>query len=73
MATLSSSESMPLYSWWWDSHFSPKNSKWLQENLTVNTARITQPVPHFSLNELSTIASTKEVNFPIKRLQFESI
>ncbi|CAN8311066.1 unnamed protein product [Cochlearia groenlandica] len=22
------------YSWWWDSHISPKNSKWLQENLT---------------------------------------
>lgn len=24
------------YSWWWDSHISPKNSKWLQENLTGN-------------------------------------
>ncbi|KAL0419866.1 UNVERIFIED_CONTAM: protein NETWORKED 1D [Sesamum radiatum] len=23
-----------MYSWWWDSHISPKNSKWLQENLT---------------------------------------
>lgn len=22
-----------MYSWWWDSHVSPKNSKWLQENL----------------------------------------
>ncbi|XP_015690734.2 protein NETWORKED 1D-like [Oryza brachyantha] len=22
------------YSWWWVSHISPKNSKWLQENLT---------------------------------------
>ncbi|CAA7394793.1 unnamed protein product [Spirodela intermedia] len=22
-----------MYSWWWDSHISPKNSKWLQENL----------------------------------------
>lgn len=21
------------HSWWWDSHVSPKNSKWLQENL----------------------------------------
>ncbi|KAF2936798.1 hypothetical protein DAI22_03g003900 [Oryza sativa Japonica Group] len=21
------------YSWWWVSHISPKNSKWLQENL----------------------------------------
>ncbi|KAM0016230.1 putative protein Networked (NET), actin-binding (NAB) [Helianthus debilis subsp. tardiflorus] len=28
------SESRRLYSWWWDSHISPKNSKWLQENLT---------------------------------------
>ncbi|EEF45249.1 hypothetical protein RCOM_0911420 [Ricinus communis] len=34
MATLSHSESRRLYSWWWDSHNSPKNSKWLQENLT---------------------------------------
>ncbi|XP_075473520.1 protein NETWORKED 1A-like [Primulina tabacum] len=34
MATLSHSESRRLYSWWWDSHISPKNSKWLQENLT---------------------------------------
>lgn len=28
------SESHRPYSWWWDSHVSPKNSKWLQENLT---------------------------------------
>ncbi|KAL8481728.1 hypothetical protein ACS0TY_028029 [Phlomoides rotata] len=34
MAALSQSESRRLYSWWWDSHNSPKNSKWLQENLT---------------------------------------
>ncbi|CAN1270950.1 Protein NETWORKED 1D [Linum perenne] len=27
-------KSKQLYSWWWDSHISPKNSKWLQENLT---------------------------------------
>ncbi|XVF63061.1 hypothetical protein PTKIN_Ptkin09bG0058600 [Pterospermum kingtungense] len=33
MATLLNSESRGLYSWWWDSHI-PKNSKWLQENLT---------------------------------------
>ena len=25
-----------MYSWWWVSHISPKNSKWLQENLTGN-------------------------------------
>ncbi|OAY76080.1 Protein NETWORKED 1D [Ananas comosus] len=34
MATLSHAESRRLYSWWWDSHISPKNSKWLQDNLT---------------------------------------
>ncbi|KAG6432274.1 hypothetical protein SASPL_103849 [Salvia splendens] len=34
MAALSHSESRRLYSWWWDSHNSPKNSKWLQDNLT---------------------------------------
>ncbi|XP_021716964.1 protein NETWORKED 1A-like [Chenopodium quinoa] len=33
MGTLLHSESRRLYSWWWDSHVSPKNSKWLQENL----------------------------------------
>ncbi|KAF6138080.1 hypothetical protein GIB67_033494 [Kingdonia uniflora] len=33
-AALRHSESRRLYSWWWDSHISPKNSKWLQENLT---------------------------------------
>ncbi|CAN1729028.1 Protein NETWORKED 1D [Linum perenne] len=27
-------KSSPSYSWWWDSHIRPKNSKWLQENLT---------------------------------------
>ncbi|GER41605.1 kinase interacting family protein [Striga asiatica] len=34
MANLSHSESRRMYSWWWDSHNTPKNSKWLQENLT---------------------------------------
>ncbi|KAG8389313.1 hypothetical protein BUALT_Bualt02G0216400 [Buddleja alternifolia] len=34
MAKLSHMESRRMYSWWWDSHISPKNSKWLQENLT---------------------------------------
>ncbi|CAL9090034.1 unnamed protein product [Musa acuminata var. zebrina] len=33
MATLSHAESRRLYSWWWDSHISPKHSKWLQDNL----------------------------------------
>ncbi|XP_047338513.1 protein NETWORKED 4A [Impatiens glandulifera] len=26
-------DSMKSHSWWWDSHISPKNSKWLSENL----------------------------------------
>ncbi|KAL8525868.1 hypothetical protein ACS0TY_015197 [Phlomoides rotata] len=26
-------ESKKSHSWWWDSHISPKNSKWLQENV----------------------------------------
>lgn len=26
-------ESRKSHSWWWDSHISPKNSKWLPENL----------------------------------------
>ncbi|CAM8887445.1 unnamed protein product [Rhodiola kirilowii] len=29
-----------LYSWWWDSHNSPKNSKWLQENLQDMDAKV---------------------------------
>ncbi|XP_065863253.1 protein NETWORKED 1A-like [Euphorbia lathyris] len=40
MATLSQSESRRLYSWWWDSHNSPKNSKWLQENLKDMDAKV---------------------------------
>ncbi|KAH0468211.1 hypothetical protein IEQ34_003244 [Dendrobium chrysotoxum] len=34
MSTFMHAESRRSYSWWWDSHSSPKNSKWLQENLT---------------------------------------
>ncbi|KAG8370252.1 hypothetical protein BUALT_Bualt14G0097600 [Buddleja alternifolia] len=40
METLSRSESRRLYSWWWDSHNSPKNSKWLQDNLTDMDAKV---------------------------------
>ncbi|XP_057427410.1 protein NETWORKED 1A-like [Lotus japonicus] len=40
MATLLQSESRRLYSWWWDSHISPKNSKWLQDNLTDMDAKV---------------------------------
>ncbi|CAK9136186.1 unnamed protein product [Ilex paraguariensis] len=40
MATLKNAESRWKYSWWWDSHISPKNSKWLQENLTSMDAKV---------------------------------
>ncbi|KAL8162729.1 hypothetical protein V2J09_014218 [Rumex salicifolius] len=33
-------ETRHLYSWWWDSHISPKNSKWLQENLTDTDGKV---------------------------------
>ncbi|KAF8683144.1 hypothetical protein HU200_045004 [Digitaria exilis] len=34
MATTSPTNTRRKYSWWWDSHICPKNSKWLQENLS---------------------------------------
>ncbi|KAF8388096.1 hypothetical protein HHK36_026762 [Tetracentron sinense] len=40
MASMLHGESRRLYSWWWDSHVSPKNSKWLQENLTDMDAKV---------------------------------
>ncbi|KAK6929921.1 Protein Networked (NET), actin-binding (NAB) domain [Dillenia turbinata] len=40
MATVAKSDSRRLYSWWWDSHISPKNSKWLQENLSDMDAKV---------------------------------
>ncbi|KAK4355571.1 hypothetical protein RND71_024542 [Anisodus tanguticus] len=39
MATLPHSDSRRKYSWWWDSHI-PKNSKWLQENLTEMDSKV---------------------------------
>ncbi|XP_061375344.1 protein NETWORKED 1D-like [Gastrolobium bilobum] len=44
MATLSHADSRRMYSWWWDSHVSPKNSKWLQENLTDMDAKVKQMI-----------------------------
>ncbi|KAK9984254.1 hypothetical protein SO802_033779 [Lithocarpus litseifolius] len=44
MATLSQADSKRKYSWWWDSHISPKNSKWLQENLTDMDAKVKQMI-----------------------------
>lgn len=29
-----------MYSWWWVSHISPKNSKWLKDNLTDMDAKV---------------------------------
>ncbi|CAA0828079.1 Protein NETWORKED 1D [Striga hermonthica] len=40
MAKLSHTDSRRMYSWWWDSHISPKNSKWLQENLTDMDSKV---------------------------------
>ncbi|XP_051118463.1 protein NETWORKED 1D-like [Andrographis paniculata] len=40
MAKLGHTDSRRMYSWWWDSHISPKNSKWLQENLTDMDAKV---------------------------------
>ncbi|XP_057438637.1 protein NETWORKED 1D [Lotus japonicus] len=44
MAALSHSDSKRMYSWWWDSHISPKNSKWLQENLTDMDSKVKQMI-----------------------------
>ncbi|KAF5455003.1 hypothetical protein F2P56_024622 [Juglans regia] len=44
MATLSHPDSKRKYSWWWGSHISPKNSKWLQENLTDMDAKVKQMI-----------------------------
>ncbi|KAJ4719251.1 protein NETWORKED 4A-like [Melia azedarach] len=33
-------ESRKSHSWWWDSHISPKNSKWLAENLEEMDQRV---------------------------------
>ncbi|MCD7466793.1 hypothetical protein HAX54_003817 [Datura stramonium] len=40
MTALSHQDSRRMYSWWWDSHISPKNSRWLQENLTDMDAKV---------------------------------
>lgn len=34
MAATANEDSKGMYSWWWGSHITPKNSKWLMENLT---------------------------------------
>ncbi|XP_019441885.1 PREDICTED: protein NETWORKED 1D isoform X2 [Lupinus angustifolius] len=44
MASLPHANSKRKYSWWWDSHISPKNSKWLQENLTDMDSMVKQMI-----------------------------
>ncbi|MBA0795658.1 hypothetical protein Gohar_006504 [Gossypium harknessii] len=44
MATVKHADSKGMYSWWWNSHISPKNSKWLQENLTDMDAKVKQMI-----------------------------
>ncbi|OEL31355.1 Protein NETWORKED 1C [Dichanthelium oligosanthes] len=40
MAMTSPTNTRRKYSWWWDSHICPKNSKWLQENLSDMDSKI---------------------------------
>ncbi|KAI3439407.1 NAB domain-containing protein [Psidium guajava] len=42
MAATANEDSKGMYSWWWGSHITPKNSKWLMENLTDVDARVKQ-------------------------------
>ncbi|XP_022960387.1 protein NETWORKED 1D-like isoform X2 [Cucurbita moschata] len=44
MTTSSRTNSRRMYSWWWDSHISPKNSRWLQENLTDMDVKVKQMI-----------------------------
>ncbi|XP_010938289.1 protein NETWORKED 1A [Elaeis guineensis] len=44
METSPRGESRCLYSWWWASHISPKNSKWLQENLADMDSKIKEMI-----------------------------
>lgn len=40
-----------MYSWWWDSHISPKNSKWLQENLTDMDSKVKTMIKLIEVDE----------------------
>ncbi|KAK9747725.1 hypothetical protein RND81_02G011600 [Saponaria officinalis] len=48
---LSRSETRKMYSWWWDSHISPKNSKWLQENLTDMDSKVKSMIKIIEVDE----------------------
>ncbi|KAH6793907.1 hypothetical protein C2S52_004384 [Perilla frutescens var. hirtella] len=51
MAKLSHADSRRKYSWWWDSHISPKNSKWLQENLTDMDVKVKSMIKLIEVDE----------------------
>lgn len=44
MAATANEDSKGMYSWWWGSHVTPKNSKWLVENLTDVDAKVKQMI-----------------------------
>ncbi|KAK8711602.1 hypothetical protein V6N13_146880 [Hibiscus sabdariffa] len=44
MATVKHTDSKGMYSWWWNSHISRKNSKWLRENLTDMDTKVKQMI-----------------------------
>ncbi|KAF8010815.1 hypothetical protein BT93_J1462 [Corymbia citriodora subsp. variegata] len=43
-AATTNEDSKGMYSWWWGSHITPKNSKWLLENLTDMDAKLKQMI-----------------------------
>ncbi|KAI6674784.1 hypothetical protein NL676_002690 [Syzygium grande] len=43
-AAAAHANSKGMYSWWWNSHISPKNSKWLHENLTDMDVKVNQMI-----------------------------
>ncbi|XP_021770312.1 protein NETWORKED 1D-like [Chenopodium quinoa] len=44
-------KSKDMYSWWWDSHISPKNSKWLKENLTDMDSKVKTMIKLIEVDE----------------------
>lgn len=44
MEIAAKSNSKRMYSWWWDSHNTPKNSKWLQDNLADMDSNVKQMI-----------------------------
>lgn len=48
---MSHTDSRRMYSWWWDSHISPKNSKWLQQNLTDMDVKVKSMIKLIEVDE----------------------